>query len=76
MKPQPQPFPAALAAARKAAGLTQAALAERIGRPQSWVGNAEGGRWASPQGETLKALAAALGGRWEITGSGYLFRPG
>jgi DNA-binding XRE family transcriptional regulator len=49
-----------LAALRKEQGLTQAQLAERLGRPQSLVSAIESGR-QSPHIETLVAMARELG---------------
>ncbi len=45
---------------RKAAGVTQAELAERLGRPQSIVSDIESGR-RSPRIDTLAAAARVLG---------------
>jgi ribosome-binding protein aMBF1 (putative translation factor) len=49
-----------LAAIRRAQGVTQAQLAERLGRPQSLISAIESGRM-SPHVETLVALARELG---------------
>ena len=49
-----------LAALRKAQGLTQAQLAERLGRPQSLISAIESGRM-SPHIETIVAIARELG---------------
>jgi transcriptional regulator with XRE-family HTH domain len=49
-------------AARKAAGLSQATLAARIGSTQSAVARLEAGR-ASPRLETLRRIARATGHR-------------
>jgi DNA-binding XRE family transcriptional regulator len=49
-----------LAAIRRALGITQAQLAERLGRPQSLISAIESGRM-SPHIETLVALARELG---------------
>jgi DNA-binding XRE family transcriptional regulator len=45
---------------RKAQGLTQAQLAERLGRPQSLISAIESGRM-SPHIETIVAIARELG---------------
>src|SRR5690606_7888733 len=50
----------ALIRARKEAGLTQAELAERMGRQQSIISEIESGR-RSPRLDTLAAAARALG---------------
>lgn len=49
-----------LAGLRRAQGVTQAQLAERLGRPQSLISAIESGR-VSPHVETLVALARELG---------------
>lgn len=49
-----------LTAARQAAGLTQLALAERLGIPQSRISRWETGREGVPE-KQLPALAEALG---------------
>jgi DNA-binding XRE family transcriptional regulator len=49
-----------LTALRKAHGLTQAQLAERLGRPQSLISAIESGRM-SPHIETIVAIARELG---------------
>ncbi|MGD9891980.1 MAG: helix-turn-helix domain-containing protein [Dehalococcoidia bacterium] len=49
-----------LATIRRAQGVTQAQLAERLGRPQSLISAIESGRM-SPHVETLVALARELG---------------
>jgi ribosome-binding protein aMBF1 (putative translation factor) len=49
-----------LANIRRALGITQAQLAERLGRPQSLISAIESGRM-SPHIETLVALARELG---------------
>jgi len=49
-----------LASLRRAQGVTQAQLAERLGRPQSLISAIESGR-VSPHIETLVALARELG---------------
>lgn|GEM_PF-2844105 len=54
-----------LAALRKELGLTQAQLAERLGRPQSLISAIESGR-QSPHIETLVAIARELGHRVRI----------
>lgn len=46
--------------ARRAAGITQAQLAERVGKQQSVISQIESGR-RSPRLETLASIAAALG---------------
>ena len=46
--------------ARSAAGLTQEALAERMGTTQSAIARMEGGR-VSPSVDTLRRYAAAVG---------------
>lgn len=51
--------------ARSAAGLTQAALAERMGTTQSAIARLEGGR-VSPSVETLRKYAAAVGKRLRV----------
>ncbi len=53
---------AGIVAARKAAGLSQAALAARIGSTQSAVARMEAGR-ASPRLDTLRRIARATGHR-------------
>lgn len=60
-KPAPQTFGQRLRAAREAAGLTQAQLAERVGDglTQGWVSTLERDQ-ASPQLPMLRRLAAAL----------------
>jgi len=54
-----------LSALRKEHGLTQAQLAERLGRPQSLVSAIESGR-QSPHIETIVAIARELGHRVRI----------
>jgi transcriptional regulator with XRE-family HTH domain len=54
-----------LAALRKERGLTQAQLAERLGRPQSLISAIESGR-QSPHVETIVAIARELGHRVRI----------
>lgn len=49
-----------LKAARLAAGLTQAQLAERLGIPQSSIARYEAGA-REPLASTLKSMAEALG---------------
>ena len=49
-----------LTALRKSQGLTQAQLAERLGRPQSLISAIESGRM-SPHIETIVAIARELG---------------
>ena len=51
--------------ARAAAGLTQAALAERMGTTQSAIARLEGGR-VSPSVETLRKYAKAVGKRLRV----------
>lgn len=51
--------------ARLKAGLTQVALAERSGVPQSTISELESGRTADPGYLTLVKLARALGRRTE-----------
>ncbi len=51
--------------ARAAAGLTQEALAERLGTTQSAIARLEGGR-VSPSVETLRKYAAATGKRLRV----------
>lgn len=51
--------------ARKAAGLTQTALAERLGTTQSAVARLEGGQ-VSPSVATLRKYAAATGRRLKV----------
>lgn len=60
-----EPFRRALAAARRAAGLTQADLAARLGTTQSAIARLEGGG-AAPSITTLSRLADALGIQFEI----------
>lgn len=54
-----------LSALRKEQGLTQAQLAERLGRPQSLISAIESGR-QSPHIETIVAIARELGHRVRI----------
>lgn len=49
-----------IAAARKAAGVTQLQLAERIGKTKSAIANYESG-FREPDGETIDAIAKVLG---------------
>ena len=49
-----------IAAARKAAGVTQLQLAERIGKTKSSIANYESG-FREPDSETICAIAQALG---------------
>lgn len=49
-----------LSALRRAQGMTQTQLAERLGRPQSLISGIESGR-VSPHIETLVAIARELG---------------
>ena len=51
---------------RKAAGVTQAELAERLGRPQSVISDIESGR-RSPRIDTLAATARVLGYDLHVT---------
>ena len=65
-KPKPiQPIGQRIAAARKAAGFTQAALGEQVG-----VATATVGRWEcgiiDPPASTLDKIAAATGHRLEL----------
>lgn len=53
------PLPDALAAARTAAGLSQAEAARRAGVSRATVQNAETGRYDTPSLRTLQALAQA-----------------
>lgn len=55
----------AMISARAAAGLTQAALAERMGTTQSAIARLEGGR-VSPSVETLRKYAKAVGKRLRV----------
>jgi DNA-binding XRE family transcriptional regulator len=55
----------AMISARSEAGLTQAALAERMGTTQSAIARLEGGR-VSPSVETLRKYAAAVGKRLRV----------
>ena len=55
----------AMIGARVAAGLTQEALAERMGTTQSAVARLEGGR-VSPTVETLRRYAKAVGKRLRV----------
>ncbi len=54
-----------LSSLRKEQGLTQAQLAERLGRPQSLISAIESGR-QSPHIETIVAIARELGHRVRI----------
>lgn len=54
-----------MSALRKEQGLTQAQLAERLGRPQSLISAIESGR-QSPHIETIVAIARELGHRVRI----------
>lgn len=56
---------AAMIRARAEAGLTQGALAERMGTTQSAIARLEGGR-VSPTVETLRRYAAAVGKRLRV----------
>ncbi|HYM91461.1 MAG TPA: helix-turn-helix domain-containing protein [bacterium] len=60
-----EPFRRALSAARRAAGLTQAALAARLGTTQSAIARLERGEVA-PTITTLSRLADALGIQFEV----------
>ncbi len=60
-----EPFRRALAAARRAAGLTQAGLAARLGTTQSAIARLERGEVA-PTITTLSRLADALGIQFEV----------
>lgn len=55
----------ALIAARAQAGVTQAAIAERMGTTQSAVARLEGGR-SNPSMKTLERYAAATGTRLKV----------
>ena len=55
----------AMLRARAEAGLTQAALAERMGTTQSAVARLEGGR-VSPTVDTLRKYAKAVGKRLKV----------
>ena len=55
----------AMIGARVAAGLTQEALAERMGTTQSAVARLEGGR-VSPTVDTLRRYAKAVGKRLRV----------
>ena len=55
----------AMISARAAAGLTQEALAERMGTTQSAIARLEGGR-VSPSVETLRKYAKAVGKRLRV----------
>ncbi|MES2434402.1 MAG: helix-turn-helix transcriptional regulator [Pseudomonadota bacterium] len=55
----------AMISARAAAGLTQEALAERMGTTQSAIARLEGGR-VSPSVETLRRYAKAVGKRLRV----------
>lgn len=55
----------AMIRARAEAGLTQGALAERMGTTQSAVARLEGGR-VSPTVETLRKYAKAVGKRLKV----------
>lgn len=55
----------AMIRARSEAGLTQEALAERMGTTQSAVARLEGGR-VSPTVETLRKYAKAVGKRLKV----------
>ena len=55
----------AMIGARVAAGLTQEALADRMGTTQSAVARLEGGR-VSPTVETLRKYAKAVGKRLRV----------
>ena len=55
----------AMIAARAAAGLTQEALAERMGTTQSAIARLEGGR-VSPSVEMLRKYAKAVGKRLRV----------
>lgn len=55
----------AMISARAAAGLTQAALADRMGTTQSAIARLEGGR-VSPSVETLQRYAKAVGKRLRV----------
>jgi predicted transcriptional regulator len=55
----------AMIRARSEAGLTQEALAERMGTTQSAVARLEGGR-VSPTVETLRRYAKAVGKRLKV----------
>ncbi len=61
----PEPFRRALAAARRAAGLTQARLAAKLGTTQSAIARLERGEIA-PSIATLSRLADALGIHFEV----------
>lgn len=55
----------AMISARAAAGLTQAALAERMGTTQSAIARLEGGA-VSPSVETLRRYAKAVGKKLRV----------
>ena len=55
----------AMISARAAAGLTQEALAERMGTTQSAIARLEGGR-VSPSVETLRRYAKAVGKKLRV----------
>lgn len=55
----------AMIRARGEAGLTQGALAERMGTTQSAIARLEGGR-VSPSVDTLRRYAAAVGKRLRV----------
>lgn len=56
-----------LVALREARGLTQAQLAERLGRSQPWVAKIESGKVKNLQLQTIVMIAAALGARVKVT---------
>jgi len=70
----PAAFPRVVAAARRAAGLTQAGLAVRLGTTQSAVARLEHGE-VTPSIATLSRLANALGVQFEVhPRSGFVVR--
>lgn len=64
-RPVSRAFPRTIAAARRAAGLTQAGLAIRLGTTQSAVARLERGE-VTPSIATLSRLADALGIQFEV----------
>src|SRR5947209_7238065 len=58
---EPTPFGALLARFRRAAGLTQEALAQRAGLSARGISDLERGLRRAPQRETVRLLAGALG---------------
>jgi len=63
MSPTPRQFGRKLRALRKAAGMSQAALADKASITREYVNKLEGGKYDPTLG-TVQRLAKALGVKW------------